>query len=185
MGLSLVGMGVFWWRSGGESDNKVEILNMDNEVKGASVSAWMIVDIAGAVKNPGLYSFEEEARIGEVIEKAGGLTNEADNNWIDMYLNRSAKIVDGQKIYIPKITLNKQQEMNPKTQTSTDVQVKSSLININTATSGELDGLPGVGPATAGKIISGRPYTRLEELREKKIVSQKVYDQIKDSISLW
>jgi DNA uptake protein ComE-like DNA-binding protein len=60
----------------------------------------------------------------------------------------------------------------------------STLININEASEGQLDTLYGVGPATAQKIIGGRPYSDIQELLTKKIVSRSVFDKIKDRISI-
>lgn len=48
-----------------------------------------------------------------------------------------------------------------------------------------MEELPGIGPVTAKKIIDGRPYGRIEELAEKKIVGQKVWEQIQESVSVW
>lgn len=59
----------------------------------------------------------------------------------------------------------------------------SSLVNVNTATSSELDALPGVGPVTAGKIIINRPYRSVDELLSKNAVSSKVFSQIKDKVT--
>jgi len=57
------------------------------------------------------------------------------------------------------------------------------LININTASSEDLDSLPGVGPVTADKIINGRPYQTINDLIDRKILTNKVFSQIKDKIS--
>ena len=58
----------------------------------------------------------------------------------------------------------------------------SAKIDINTATAEQLDALPGVGPATAEKIIAGRPYTAKNDLVRRSIVSQSTYDGMKDQI---
>ena len=57
-------------------------------------------------------------------------------------------------------------------------------VNINNASQKELESLPGIGPVTARKIIESRPYSSAEELVEKKIVSQKMLDEIKSLIIL-
>jgi DNA uptake protein ComE-like DNA-binding protein len=61
-------------------------------------------------------------------------------------------------------------------------QSKSSLIDINSATAAELIAIKGIGEARAKAIIKGRPYARKDELVQRKIVPQSVYDDIKDQI---
>ena len=61
-------------------------------------------------------------------------------------------------------------------------QSQSTLIDINRASAGDLMGLKGIGPARAEDIIKGRPYARKDELVQKKIISESVYEGIKDQI---
>ncbi len=61
-------------------------------------------------------------------------------------------------------------------------QQKAGQVDINSASSQELDSLPGIGPARAQAIIANRPYKGKDELAQRKIVPQSVYDQIKDKI---
>ena len=171
VGLILVGSGVFWWKTGGNETDRVEILSATSEAT-ASSQAKIVVDIEGAVEKPGVYEMDFGARIDEALLVAGGVTTDADTKWIEMNLNRAGKLTDGMKIFIPDKT------------NATNTTYKSDKININTASQGELEGLPGIGPVTAVKIISGRLYGNTDELLSKKIVGQKVFDQIKDLISL-
>lgn len=138
------------------------------------------VDVEGAVQKPGLYSLKEGARIQDALIAANGISEKADRGWLEKNLNLAAKALDGSKIYIPRLGENTElQTSNLKPQTPS-----SSLININSASLSELDTLPGVGPATAQKIIDSRPYKTLEELLSKKAVNSKVFSEIKDKIQI-
>ncbi|MBI2011678.1 SLBB domain-containing protein [Candidatus Daviesbacteria bacterium] len=142
------------------------------------VQTTIKVDVAGAINKPGVYSLKSGDRIQDLIGMAGGFLENADPLYISKNLNLSAKLVDGQKIYIPF--------KGEKTATTPEVVGVSntSLIGINGASKSKLEELPAVGPATASKIMNGRPYADISELISKKIVSRSVYEKIKDLIDL-
>lgn len=143
------------------------------------------VDIEGAVVSPGVYTLAKDARIQDGLIACGGLSASADREYVAKHIDLASKFTDGAKLYIPKLG-----EMDVKSISQSDSSVISgtdsvnNLVSINTASANDLDNLPGVGPATAQKIISNRPYEVLEELMTKKAVTQKVFDKIKDQISL-
>lgn len=166
LGIALLGAGVFWYRTGAGEPDKIEIIT--NEAKSEKIR----VDMAGEVVNPGVYDLDYNSRAIDALEAAGGLASGADLDWVEANLNRAAILRDGQKIYIP--TKNNQETIT-----------KKQTINLNSANSGELESLPGVGPVLAGKIISGRPYQEVDELLSRKIVGQKVWEQIKELVSVW
>ncbi len=143
--------------------------------------AKIMVDVEGGVIRPGVYSLATSARAQDALIAASGLSNDADRSWVEKNLNLAAKLIDGQKIYVPKLGENK----TSLTVSSQDTALNPSGININSANSQTLDSLPGIGPATAQKIISGRPYGAIEELVSKKIVTEKVFEQIKDKITVF
>jgi len=141
----------------------------------------ILVDIEGAVVTPGVYKLVQNAIIKDALVASGGLSSDADRDYVSKNINLAAKLYDGAKIYIPKVG----EVIAQGSQIPDSGNSAQSLINVNTASSDALDVLPGIGPATAAKIISGRPYTKPQDLLDKKMVSSKVFDQIKDKISTY
>lgn len=152
----------------------------------ASPAASLVihVDVAGAVENPGVYKLASGNRIQDALAIAGGLSASADRDWIEKNLNKAAKVTDGGKIYIPKVGETSSRQTFSNLSNSSNLGVTTGKININTASSTELEGLSGVGVVTAGKIISGRPYQTTYELKTKKIVGNALFEKIKDRIGL-
>lgn len=180
-GILLLVVGVFsaMLISNKATDKGVEIVEQEKEV-------YVYVDVAGAVMKPGLYKLSAGARMNDALAAAGGLGEKADREWLNKNLNLAAKIVDGQKIYIPSQgESNKIAPSQSKGATLSDGLSLTDKININTASSAELDTLWGVGPATAEKIISNRPYGSVEELLTKKAVKSNVYEAIKEKVAVY
>lgn len=162
-----------------------------------SSRAKITVDISGSVINPDIYEVDANTRIKEVIDMAGGLSADAATVFVYRNINMARIVTDQEKIYIPSayeiqtgIFTEKQRYLDylapqqSKPVESDNTSDTKALIPLNTATATELDTLPGVGKTTAEKIIQNRPFTAKQELVDKKIVSQKVFDGIKDSIEL-
>lgn len=167
--------------SANQNSNQVDFDTNLNTTKAVIEVNLLAVDIEGQVRNPGVYKLKQNSIVQDALIASGGLSATADREWVAKNLNLALKITDGQKIYIPKIG-----ETGIVSATSNNevlgTSISSSLININLASETELDLLPGVGPVTAGKIINNRPYSNINELLDKKVVSQKVFDNIKDKI---
>lgn len=164
----------------GTSQNSSDIKFETNSSKDLSISQnnLIIVDIEGEVVKPGVYKLKQNSIVQDALVASGGLTQVADRSWIAKNLNLALKLTDSQKIYIPKVG-----DFTSETVLGTSDQASSTdLININSASESQLDQLPGIGLVTANKIISQRPYSTIDQLLEKKAVSQKVFDQIKDKI---
>lgn len=139
------------------------------------------VDIEGSVINPGVYHLPLGSRIQDAFVAAGGLSPSADREFIAKTINLATKLSDGAKIYVPKIGEN----INLTAVIGAEIGSPTGQININSSLEEELDSLPGIGPVTAQKIISGRPYASINDLLEKKIVGGKVFDQIKEKIRVY
>lgn len=155
---------------------------------GLSNQEKIFVDVEGAVIKPGVYSLTSNSRLQDALIIAGGLSGQADRDWIAKNLNLATKLIDGNKIYIPKTgeSIKGVGVSAGSLKSNTDNANRTSgSININSAGLEELDTLPGIGPVTAEKIINNRPYTSIEELLNKKVVGSKVFDQIKEKITVY
>ncbi len=138
------------------------------------------VDVSGQVSRPGVYSLASDARVEDAIKAAGGVTSQVDSQFLTKTINLAQKISDGMKIYIPSINENSSPNLAPSLSNA-----NNSAININQADTTSLDKLPGIGQVTAQKIIENRPYSTIEELLAKKVVSKSVFETIKDKISVF
>ena len=150
----------------------------------------IIVHITGEVKNTGILVLKEEARIADAIESAGGATEEADLNKI----NLAYTLKDGQKIYIP----NKEDEENiayitegsgnnVSVENGDESEMKEKIkININTASQAELEELPGIGEAIASRIIEYREengvFNKIEDLLNVKGIGDAKFAEIKEYV---
>jgi competence protein ComEA len=139
------------------------------------------VDIAGAVNKAGVYKLNSDSRIEDAVLVAGGLSAEANVEYISKYINMAQKITDGMKIYIPPIG----EQSIPQVAGAMVVSGSNQQININSATQSELESLPGIGEVTAAKIIGSRPYSKVEDLLEQKIVNKSTFEKIKGSIMVY
>ncbi|MCL5435293.1 MAG: ComEA family DNA-binding protein [Patescibacteria group bacterium] len=192
LGLGLLGLILFIYgliALLGSASNKSDLTF--EPAKSASDSAQtntqnIVVDVEGAVVKPGIYSLALGSRVQEALVLALGLSQTADRNWVEKNLNLAAKLTDGAKIYIPRLgeVQNNTANFVQGASSGTDTITSSALINVNTASGAELDTLPGIGAATAQKIINNRPYASVEELLSKKAVNSKVFSQIKDKVSV-
>lgn len=144
--------------------------------------SFIMVDVEGAVQRPGVYKVSIPARIQDVLIAAGGVSAQADRGYMAKTINLAATLSDGQKVYIPAQGEESSSSVQSLTNTSGSV---TGLININTASASDLDGLPGVGAVTAQKIIDGRPYQQVSDLQDKKVVNSSTYTKIKDLVSVY
>ncbi|QQR93525.1 helix-hairpin-helix domain-containing protein [bacterium] len=135
----------------------------------------IVVDLSGAVSNPGVYRIGSDMILVDLIEKSGGFSEDVDKNYIDKNLNLARKLNNAEKIYIPRLSDN---------QTLGVQNVSSGLVNINTASDSDLDKLAGVGPATIEKWKDARPFGSINELVSKSVLSQTTFEGIKDKLTL-
>ena len=141
----------------------------------------IFVDIGGAVEKPGVYQVSNDTRLFEVIEMAGGLSEEADTD----HVNRASFVEDGQKIIIP-VKGNENSDVLISGNTAYTAS-DDGLININTASADELRTLTGIGEVTAEKIIeyrSSKTFKSKEDIMLVDGIGEKTYEKIKDRITV-
>lgn len=154
-----------------------------DKITDATASARIFIDVQGAVVSPGVYELKQDSRVQDVLILAGGLSSLADRDWVSKNLNLARKVADGTKIYVPRAGESVSQNISGSE--NQIIGVSEGLVNINTASLGELDKLPGIGPVTGQKIIDNRPYSETGELLTKKAVGKKVFEQIKEKITVY
>lgn len=156
------------------------------------------IDIKGSVKNPGVYEFNENDRVIDAIELAGGLNKNANTSNINLskklesemviYIYSDSEIKNGSKTLSCDTTCNTEIiEINNCVENSTNKTESSSLININTATIAELQTLDGIGESKAKNIIEYRNtngnFKSIEEIKNISGIGDSLYEKIKDKIT--
>jgi competence protein ComEA len=189
LGLVLAVLG-FFISSGGVwylfNYSTVQAVTIDTNSVLASSSAslknnYIMVDVSGAVIEPGIYKLPQESRVADAIQAAQGLAKSASDDYVSTQLNLSLKLDDEQKIHLP--TATEWQASNSEIITQSNSS-SSNLISINQASQSELESLEGVGEKRATEIIQNRPFTKLNELLDKGILSESVFEKNKSHLQL-
>ena len=160
------------------------------------------VEVSGAVRTPGVYALPTGSRLIDAITAAGGWGERIDPLRIEVCLNLAAPLTDGSAIRIPsrddRFLLGVQGILcgtlyaAPGDIAAADVAgsvattATGGKVDLNTATAEQLDTLPGIGPATAEKIIAARketPFLIVDDLRTRGIISDRVLQQIRSLVT--
>lgn len=168
----------------------------------SSTAGVVVVQAAGAVAKPGVLRMPPDSRVDDAIRAAGGATPNADLESI----NLAAKLVDGTQVWVPR------QQPSEATRVAEPYQGKKIAeayapgpaksaktaprsakhaggpVNLNTASAGELEGLPGVGPSTAKKILDYRQqhggFSSVEEVMAVKGIGPKKFQAMRKFLRL-
>ena len=139
----------------------------------------IFVDVKGAVKNPGVYHMKVGDRVKDALEAAGGLTEEADSQKV----NLAKRLEDQMVIVVPKV--GEEAEEIPAGETSKEAS-KEGKVNINTATVEELKTLKGVGEKKAEAIIEYRKkngsFKTKEDLMKVRGIGKKLFESFEERI---
>jgi competence protein ComEA len=146
-----------------------------------SSAARVVVDVVGAVRQPGLYRLPHDSRIADAIARAGGASRKADLAQV----NLAAPLADGEQVVVPRRgTAGVAPAAGAGTAGASGTP--SSPVQLSTATLEQLDSLPGVGPVTAQKILDYRTkhgaFSSVDELDAVPGIGPKRLEQLRDLV---
>lgn len=143
---------------------------------GADARPGLLVHVVGAIRRPGLYRLRADARIADAVRLAGGATRNADLTLV----NLAAPLADGAQVVVPR-----RQAAGVGVDGST--RPSSEPVHLNTATLEQLDALPGVGPATAQRILDYRQengaFATVDELDAVSGIGPARLEQLRDLVT--
>jgi competence protein ComEA len=151
---------------------------------GATTGSELVVEIVGAVPKPGVYRLPPGSRVADLVQMAGGYGPRVDTERAERELNLAATVKDGEHIRVPSRDDAAAASLTPGGEGPSR---GGGLIDLNTATQAELEELPGVGPATAEKIIAAReeaPFAAVDELRSRGVLGEKTFEKLRALVTV-
>lgn len=171
----------------GYSEQDAAVKLSAGESQSAEVPAHEItVYVTGAVNRPGVVTLKEGARIGDAVNLCGGVLPTGDAERINM----AQPLKDGQKVQVPeKAQVSRSAGAGKAKPGKAGSSVEGELVNLNTADLQALDTLPGIGPATAQKIIDYREETEggfqdIADLKKIKGIGEAKFAKLKDKVCI-
>lgn len=181
---------LFFWLNSGSDEIKIDEGNssaieedgvFQQEVN--STQSHLYVDIGGEVMKLGVYEVSDGTRLFEVIDKAGGLTEDADIDGI----NRAETVQDGQKIMIGRHGENPDENRDSYSANNV-TDSGEGKVNINTADAAALQTIPGIGPSKADRIIEYREsegkFNEIDDIKNISGIGNKTFESIKEYITV-
>ncbi len=181
---------LFFWLNSGSDEIKIDEGNSSaieedgvSQQEVNSTQSHLYVDIGGEVMKPGVYEVSDGTRLFEVIDKAGGLTEDADIDGI----NRAETVQDGQKIMIGRHGENPDENRDSYSANNV-TDSGEGKVNINTADAATLQTIPGIGPSKADRIIEYREsegkFNEIDDIKNISAIGNKTFESIKEYITV-
>ncbi len=164
-----------------EEIEETEAVEIEEDQKEEKQPQILAVHLCGAVKEPGVYQVQEDTRIFQVLEMAGGFLPDADQD----YLNLALTVEDGMQLRVPTKEETKGYSY-PVVETGASTQEASGKIDLNKADEAQLCTLPGIGESRAKSIIQYRreqgDFQKPEDIMKVSGIKEAAYEKIKDYI---
>nr|WP_306839106.1 ComEA family DNA-binding protein [Catenuloplanes nepalensis] len=180
-----LGAAVIAWRARPRAEGVVALpvaVSPHEAPPSASPSGEVVVAVAGKVRSPGMVRLPAGARVADALDAAGGALPGVDT----ALLNPARKVTDGELILVGVSAPPGAPGMAPPAQGAAGAP--GAPVNLNTATLADLDGLPGVGPVLAQRILDHRAelggFRAVSDLREVEGIGDSRYEQLKDLVTI-